>query len=366
MSSVLLLISLFVTQTETTYLLNQTLQERLPGLHIAISVRTLQVSNTLTPACLFVQWVSTVVLGTDANNGMFIFLVRQYRSTRDGQLITACSSSVQWASTLMLYYLAQTQLIAAFSSFFQGASTLVLKYLVQKTHHGSSNALVRYHRSTRHRHSPRHVYLISTLVPQYSARTTHHGLFFLRLVSQSVSDVALGTDTFAGMFICLVRQHRSTQYGQLITACSSFVQCANSLVLQYLVQTTHHSLFFIYLVRQYVSIVVLGTDNSSGLVPHLSSALVRQYRSTRYRHSPRRLFAQCVSTVALDTDNSSRLVLHLFSVPVHYYCSTWYRQLITARFLIGLVGKYVSTVVLGIDNSSRSFLYLFSALLRLY
>ena len=298
MNSVLLLISLFVTQTETTYLLNQTFQERLPGLHIAISVRTLQVSNTLTPACLFVQCVSTVVLGTEANNGIFIFLVRQYRSTRDGQLITACSSSVQWAGTLMLQYLAQTQLIAAFSSFVQGASTLVLKYLVQKTHHGSSSALVRQHRSTRHRHSPWHVNAMVSVCP----RTTHHGLFFLRLVSQSVSDVALGTDTFRGMFICLVRQHRSTHYGQLITACSSFVQCANSLVLQYLVQTTHQSLFFIYLVRQYVSIVVLGTDNSSRLVPHLSRALVRQYRSARYRHSPRRLFAQCVSTVALETD----------------------------------------------------------------
>ena len=177
---------------------------------------------------------------------------------------------------------------------------------------------------------------LSTLVLQYSVRTTHHG-----------------------MFICLVRQYCSDRYGQLITAC---------------------------LFAQYVSTVVLGTDNSSRLVLHFFSALVRQYLSTRYGQLIMAcLFAQYVSTVVLGTDNSLRRVLHLFSALVCQYLSTWQRHLIiacssfvqclstllpqyseqtlaTAR----LFAQYVSTVVLNTDNSSRLVLHFFSALVRQY
>ena len=106
----------------------------------------------------------------------------------------------------------------------------------------------------------------SALVPQYSVRTTHHGLFFICLVRQYVSTVELGADNSSPLvlhlFSALVRQYLSTQYRQLIMACSSFVQCASTLVPQYSVQTTHDGLFFICLVRQYVSTLVIGTDNS--------------------------------------------------------------------------------------------------------
>ena len=156
-------------------------------------------------ACLF---LSTLVLQYSVrttHHGMFICLVRQYCSARYGQLITACL----FAQCLSVYLF----------------SALVHQYL-----------------STRYRHSPQHVYLLSTLVLQYSIRTTHHGLF-----------------------ICLVRQYRSTRYGQLITACSTFFQCLTMLVPQYLVETPYYGLFFICLVPQYVTTLVLGTDTHHGM-----------------------------------------------------------------------------------------------------
>ena len=61
---------------------------------------------------------------------------------------------------------------------------------------------------------------------------------------------------------------------------------------------------------QRVSTLVLGTDNSSLLFGDLFCALVRQYLSTRYRHSARHV--QCASAL------------------IRYYCSTWFGQLITA------------------------------------
>ena len=168
---------------------------------------------------------------------MFICLVRQYCSTRYEQLITACSSFGQCLSTF------------------------------------------EYH-STRYRHSPRYVYLLSTLVPQYSIRTTHHNLFFICLVPQYVSTLVLGTDTHHGMFI-----------------------------------------------SQYVSTVVLSTDNSSRRVLHLFSALVGQYRSTQLQTlTTACLFAQQVSTLVLGTDKSSRRVPHLFSALVPQYRNTRYRH----------------------------------------
>ena len=273
----------------------------------------------ITACSLFGQYVSTVVLGTDIHHGMFICLVRQCPSTRYGQLITVCSSFVQCLSTLVPKYSVQTLTTACL--FAQYVSALVLGtnnslrlvlYLV--------SALVRQYRSTRYRHSPRYVYLLSTLVPQYSVRTTHHSLFCICLVPQYVSTLVLGTDTHHGMFISqyvstlvlgtdnssrlvlhlfgalvrqylstryrhsprhvyfLVRQYFSTRYGQLITACSSFVWCASTLVPQYSLQTLTTACLF----AQYVSTLVLGMDNSSRCVLHLFSALVPQYRNTRY------------------------------------------------------------------------------------
>ena len=186
----------------------------------------------------FVQYVSTVVLGTDNSSRLvrhlFSVLVRQYCSTWYRRLITVCSAFLQ---------------------------------------------------------------CVSTLVPQYSARRTHHGLFFICLERQYISTVVLGTDDSSRLvlhlFNALVHQYRSTRYRRLITACSSFVQCASTLVPQYLVRTTHHGLFFICLMRQYISTVVLGTDDSSRLVLHLFSALVHQYRSTWYG----RLITACSSFV---------------------------------------------------------------------
>ena len=192
------------------------------------------------------------------------------------------------------------------------------------------------------------------LVPQYSIRRTPHGLLFICLVRQDVSTVVLGTDNSSQvvlpLFSGLVRQYCCTKCEQLITACSTFVQCPCTLASQYSVQTlTTASLF-----AQYVSTVVLGTDSSSLLVLNLSSVLVNQQCSTWYRKlitacssfvqclstlvpqyavetlTVACLFAQYVSTVVLDTDNSTQLVLHLFSVLVGQYCSKWYSQLITA------------------------------------
>ena len=270
-----------------------------------------------------------------------------------------------------------------------------------------------------------------------SVPTTHHGLFFICLVRQYISSVVLGTDhqsrLVLHLFGALVRQYRSTRYGrlivlvlhlfsafvrqycstryrQLITACYSFIQYVSTLVLgtenssrlvlhlfstlvlQYSVQKTHHGfcstrygttshgLFFICLVRQYVSTVVLGTDdssclfficlvrsyvstvvlgidNSSRLVIHLFSTLVLQYSVQKTHHG---LFFIClvrqyVSTVVLGTENSSRLVLHLFSALVRQYCSTRYRKLITA---CSSFVQYVSTVVLGMDDSSYRLIFL--------
>ena len=259
------------------------------------------------------QYISTIVLATDDSSRLvlhlFSALVHQYRSTRYGRLITACSSFVQCAGTL---------------------------------------------------------------VPQYLVRTTHHSLFFICLVRQYISTVVLSTDESSRhvlhLFSALLHYYRSTRHGRLITACSSFVQCVSTLVMQYLVRTTHHGLFFICLVRQFISTIVLGTDDLSRFVLHLFSALARQY----------------VSTVVLGKDDSSRLVPHFFSALVRQYCSTWYGRLITAcslfvqcvstfalqylvwsthhgLFFICLVRQYVSSVVLGTDDSSLV-LYWFSAL----
>ena len=230
--------------------------------------------QTFTTVCLFAQYVSTVILGTDIHHGMFICLVRQCLSTRYGQLITACSSFVQCLSTLVAQYLVQTLTTACL--------------------------------------------FLSTLVLLYSVRTTHHGVFFICLVPQYVSTVVLST------------------------ACSSFVWCASTLVPQYSLQTLTTACLF----AQYVSTLALGMDNSSRRVLYLFSALiVPQYRNTRYRHTPRHIYflvrqylstrfglfficlvCQYVSTVLLGTDNLSRLVLHLFSAIVRQYRSTRYRH----------------------------------------
>ena len=180
------------------------------------------------------------------------------------------------------------------------------------------------------------------------------------------------------MFICLAREYFSARYGQLIMACSSFVQCLSTLVLG---TDTHLGMF----TSQCVSTLVLSTDHSSWLVYFL----VHQYCSTRYgRLITACLFAQYVSTVVLGTDNSSRHVYLLsalvficlvpqcisnlvlgtdtrhstFICLVLQYCSTRYGQLIMAC----LFAQYVSTVVLGTNNSSRRVLHFFSALLCQY
>ena len=156
------------------------------------------------------QDARTVVLGTNNSSRLvlhlFSALVRQYCSTRYGQLMTACSSFVQCASTI---------------------------------------------------------------VPQYSVRTTHHSLSFICLV-------------------LLVRQYFSIQYRQLMTACSLFVQGGSTLVLQYSVRLTHLGLFFIRLVRQFVSTIVL---QYSVLTTHHSLFFICLVR-------------QQVSTVVLGTDNA--------------------------------------------------------------
>ena len=172
---------------------------------------------------------------------------------------------------------------------------------IKHTHHSMFICLVCQYRSTQYRHSPQHVYLLSMSIPQYLVQTTHHGFFFICLVPQYISTIVLSEDTHHSMFICLVLQCRSTWQGQLITACSSFVQCTSTFVLQFLVQTTCHSLFFICLVPQYVSTVVLGTDNSSRLVPHLFSALVCQYCSTWYGRfiTACSSLLQCICTLVL-------------------------------------------------------------------
>ena len=203
----------------------------------------------------------------------------------------------------------------------------------------------------------------------YMVRTTHHGWFFFFLVPQYLSTVVLGTNKSSRLvlhfLLALAHSYCSTGYRQLIRACSSFVQQASTLVLQYVVQTTHRGFFFICLACYYVSTEVLA-ENSSRLV----SALVCQSRSIRHgkliaacfsfvqrvstlvtQYSIQTLtmtclFAQYVSAVVLDTENSSRLVVHLFSALGRQYCSTWYRQLITgcSTFLFsGLVRQYCCT-----------------------
>ena len=151
----------------------------------------------------------------------------------------------------------------------------------------------------------------------YMVRTTHHGWFFIFLVPQYVSTVVLGTNTNHGMFICLVGQYCSTRYGQIITACSSFLQCASTFLLQYWVQTTHQGLFFICLVGQYVSNVVRGIDNSSRFFSSFvqrATTLVLKYLVRKTHHGL--LVPQYVSPVVLGTEKSSRLVLHSFSALV--------------------------------------------------
>ena len=177
---------------------------------------------------------------------------------------------------------------------------------------------------------------VSMLVMQYSVRTSYHGLFFICLMRQYISTVVLGTDDSSRLvlhlFSALVHQYRSTRYGRLITACSSFVQCASILVPQYLVRTTHHSLFFICLVRQYISTVVLSTDESSRHVLHLFSALVHQNRSTRYG----RLITACSSFV-----QCASTLLHQYLVRTTHH----------GLLFICLVRQYISTVILSTENS---------------
>ena len=237
---------------------------------------------------------------------MFICLAREYFSTRYGQLIMACSSFVQCLSTLVL---GTDTHLSMFTS--QYVSTLVRQYSVRTTHHGlfisqyistvvlgtddSSrhvyllstlvlqcsvrtyvstlvlgrdtllqlvlhlfSALVRYYLSTRNRHSPQHVYLLSTLVLQYSIRTTHHGSFFISLVPWYVSTSVLDADNSSWLVYLL-----------------------STLVPQYSVRTTHCGVFYICSVPQYVSTLVLGRDTLLQLVLHLFSALVRNYLSTQ-------------------------------------------------------------------------------------
>ena len=178
---------------------------------------------------------------------MFICLVRQYCSTRYGQLITACSSFGQCISTFE-------------------------------------------YRSTRYRHSLRYVYLLSTLVPQYSIRTTHHNLFFICLVPQYVSTLVLGTDTHHGMFIS---QYVSTVVLSTDNSSRRVLHLFSASVGQY--RSTQYGLFFICLVRQYVSTLVLVTDTHHGMF----ICLVGQYFSTRYGQliTACSSFVQCLSTL---------------------------------------------------------------------
>ena len=179
------------------------------------------------------------------------------------------------------------------------------------------------------------------------------------------------------MFICLVRQCLSTRYGQLITTCSSFVQCLSTLVLQYSVQTlttaclflstlvllysvqtTHHGVFFICLVPQQVNTVVLSTACSSFV--WCASMLVPQYSLQTLTTAC--LFAQQVSTLVLGMDNSSRRVLHLFSALVPQYLST---VILGTDIHHGMfISEYVSTVVLG--SACSSFVWCASTLVLYY
>ena len=182
---------------------------------------------------------------------------------------------------------------------------------------------------------------LSTLVPQYSVQTLTTACLF----AQQVSTVVLDTDKSSGLvlhfFSALAHSYCSTGYRQLIRACSSFVQQASTLVLQYAVQTTHRGFFFICLACYYVSTEVLGTENS----PWLVSALVRQSRSTRHG----KLIAAC-----------SSFVQRVSTLVTQYSIQTTHHRL----FYLCLVGWYVSTVVLSANNSSRPVLHLFSALVR--
>ena len=275
------------------------------------------------------QYVSTLVLSTDHSSWLVYFLVHQYCSTRYGRLITAClfaqyvstvvlgtdnsSRHVYLLSTLVLWYSVRTTHHGSFfislvpwyvstsvldtdnsSWLVYLLSTLVPLYSVRTTHCGVFyicsvpqyvstlvlgrdtllqlvlhlfSALVRYYLSTRNRHSPQHVYLLSTLVLQYSIRTTHHGSFFISLVPWYVSTSVLDTDNSSWLVYLL-----------------------STLVPLYSVRTTHCGVFYICSVPQYVSTLVLGRDTLLQLVLHLFSALVRYYLSTRNRHSPRHVY----------------------------------------------------------------------------
>ena len=269
-----------------------------------------------------------------------------------------------------------------------------------------------------------HHRLLIWLVRQYASTVVlgsgNSSRLVLHLFSKLVpkfSTLVLGTDNSSRLvfllFSAMVRQYLSTQYRRLITACSSFDQCTRALVPSCLVQTTHQGLFFICLVHQYVSTLVIGTDDSSWLVLHLFSALIRQYLSTRYGRLIMACssFLQCSSTLVIGTDDLSRLVLHLCSALVRQYLNTRYGRVITAcssfvqcaRTLVHqysvqtpttacssfvwctstlvlqysvrithhslsficLVRQYVSTVVFGTDDS-QLVLHLFGALVRYY
>ena len=270
--------------------------------------------------CLFAQYVSALVLDTDNSSQLVLHLfsasVRQYFSTR-------YRHSPRHVYFLVRQYCCTQyrQLITACSSFVQCLSRLVPQYSVRLVLH-LFGALVRQYLSTRYRHSPRHVYLLSRLVLQYSVLTTHHGVFFICLVPQYLSTVILGTDIHHGMFIS---EYVSTVV--LGSACSSFVWCASTLVLYYSIRTSHHVFFFICLVPQYVSTVVLATGTHHGMF----SALLRQYCST-WSEQP---ITACCSFVqranSFVLQYSVRTTYHgllLLSARVRQYLSTWQGRLI--------------------------------------
>ena len=137
-----------------------------------LSTLVLQQLVRSTHYSLFIaQYVSTVVLGTDNSPWLVYFLVRQYHSTRYGQLITACLFP-QFVSTVVLGMDNSSRLV-----YF-----LVSQYL-----------------NTRYRQLITACLLLSTLVLQYSVRTTHHGLF----ISQYVSNRVLSMDNSSRLVLHL-------------------------------------------------------------------------------------------------------------------------------------------------------------------
>ena len=202
------------------------------------------------------------------------------------------------------------------------------------------SASVRQYFSTRYRHSPRHVYF---LVRQYCC-TQYRQLItacssFVQCLSRLVPQYSVRL--VLHLFGALVRQYLSTRYRHS----PRHVYLLSRLVLQYSVRTTHHGVFFICLVPQYLSTVILGTDIHHGtfISEYVStvvlgsacssfvwcaSTLVPQYSLQALTTAC--LVRQYVSTVVLGPNNPSRLVVHLFSALIRLYRSTQYGRLITA------------------------------------